>query len=194
MSAVMVWTAAYLLGSTPCGVLIARANNIDIQAHGSGNIGATNVARTLGKKQGILTLIGDCAKGGIAVLAAERLLDNPTEIAIAGICAVTGHLFSIFLKFKGGKGVATGLGVFSVLMPLAALASMAVFALAVTVSRYVSLGSILGALSLPLFGLLFEMPSPYIYASLAVGLAIAMKHHENIRRLWDGTEAKLLEK
>ncbi|MFQ5673507.1 MAG: glycerol-3-phosphate 1-O-acyltransferase PlsY [Nitrospinales bacterium] len=194
MHAAMMWAAAYLLGAIPCGVLIARASNIDIREHGSGNIGATNVARTLGKKQGLLTLAGDCAKGLIAALAAERLLDNPTAIAVAGVFAVAGHLFSIFLKFRGGKGVATGLGVFIVLMPLAAMASIAVFTLAVAVSRYVSLGSILGALSLPLFGALFDAPLPYICAAVAVGLSITMKHHDNIRKLWAGTESKLLEK
>jgi len=194
MNAAIMWAAAYLLGAAPCGVLIARANNIDIREHGSGNIGATNVARTLGKKQGLLTLAGDCAKGLIAALTAGYLLDNPAEIAVAGVLAVAGHMFSVFLKFKGGKGVATGLGVFMVLMPPAGLAAIAVFALAVAVSRYVSVGSILGALSLPLFGALFKMPLPYIYASMAVSLAVTMKHHENIQRLWAGTEAKLLEK
>ena len=194
MDVTLIWAMAYLIGAIPCGVLIARAKNINIREHGSGNIGATNIARTLGKKEGVLTLIGDCAKGLLAVAIASQTLDNQTEVALAGLFTVTGHLYSIFLKFKGGKGVATGLGVFIYLMPLAALASIAVFIVSLAVSRYVSIASILGALSLPLCGKLLNMPLPYMYAAITIAFFIILKHHKNIQRLLSGTESKFLEK
>ncbi|MEC7641861.1 MAG: glycerol-3-phosphate 1-O-acyltransferase PlsY [Nitrospinota bacterium] len=194
MDAPLIWVMAYLLGAIPCGVLVARAKNINIREHGSGNIGATNVARILGKKDGALTLAGDCSKGLIAAVAAAHTLDHPAEIAWVGLFAVAGHSYSVFLKFKGGKGVATGLGVFIYLMPLAAFSSIAVFVATLGISRYVSIGSMLGALSLPLFGLLFKMPLPYLYSSMTIALFIIFKHHENIQRLFAGTESKLLKK
>lgn len=194
MDAIIIWITAYLIGSIPCGVLIARLKNINIREHGSGNIGAANVARTLGKKEGALTLLGDCSKGFLAVGLASRVLEDPAATALAGFMAFAGHLFSVFLKFKGGKGVATGLGVFIYLMPAAALCSTVVFAVTMAATRYVSMGSMVAALSLSLFGLLFKMPPPYIYASLAIALLIIQRHHDNIKRLLTGTESKFLRK
>ncbi|MBI4388991.1 MAG: glycerol-3-phosphate 1-O-acyltransferase PlsY [Nitrospinae bacterium] len=194
MNAIVIWAVAYLIGAIPCGVLIARSRKIDIREHGSGNIGATNVARVIGKKEGALTLVGDCAKGTAAVALATHFLDSPFKVAVAALMAFLGHLFSIFLKFKGGKGVATGLGIFLYLMPLAALSSMAVFAVVQGVSRYVSLSSILAAVSLPLFGIFYKMPPAFIYASAIVSAMAIIKHHENIRRLLAGAESKFGEK
>lgn len=194
MTPIAIWITSYLIGSIPFGVIISRISKIDIRDHGSGNIGATNVARTLGKKKGLLTLIGDVSKGLAAVGLADHMLDPSSEVAIAGLMAFTGHLFSIFLKFKGGKGVATGLGIFVYLMPLATLSAAVVFALTMLLTRYVSIGSMVAAISLPLFGTLFKTAPPYIYSAVIVALLIVWKHRDNIQRLMDGTESKFLEK
>lgn len=185
---------SYLLGSVPFGVLIARYKKVDIRRHGSGNIGATNVNRALGKKAGVLTLVLDCAKGALPVALAQNFTGDDFQAAGAGMAAFLGHLFPVFLKFKGGKGVATGLGVFLYATPLAALCCVAVFAVAVAVSRYVSLGSMLAALSLPLFGCLLQVPVSYGYASGAVAVLIVFKHRANIERLLAGTENKFGQK
>ncbi len=191
MTTIFVWLIAYFLGSIPFGVVLAKLNKIDIRQQGSGNIGATNVNRVLGKKAGVLTLMGDCAKGALAVFIASLAFEDTVKIAIAGFFAFCGHLFSVFLKFQGGKGVATGLGVFLYLMPWATLSSMGVFAVSVKTSKYVSLGSILAAATLPLFGLLYKMPLPFVVASALVAILTVVKHHENIQRLLAGTENKL---
>ncbi len=187
---VLLCLFAYLCGSIPFGVLLAKTQNIDIREHGSGNIGATNVARTMGKKAGLITLAGDVLKGLGIVFLASQLFEEPIIIALAGLFVFLGHLFSIFLKFKGGKGVATGLGVFSFVLPLPTLFSAGIFALSLKVSGYVSLSSILATISLPILGIFFKMPLPYIYLAVIVGLFTLQKHHENIIRLAQGTEAK----
>ena len=185
---------AYLSGSIPFGAFLAKTQNINIADHGSGNIGATNVARTLGKKAGLITLAGDILKGWAMVFLASQCFDKSILIALAGFSVFLGHLFSIFLKFKGGKGVATGLGVFSFVMPLPTLLAVGIFALTLRVSRYVSLSSILAAISLPIFGIFFRMPLPYIYLAVIVVLFTMQKHHDNIVRLINGEEVKFLKK
>ena len=194
MKIVLIWIIAYVLGSIPFGVLFARNRNIDLREHGSGNIGATNVARILGKKAGALTLLGDALKGWSAVALAAWTLDAPLAVAGAGLIAFLGHLFPIFLKFKGGKGVATGLGIHLYMMPLATLGSVAVFAATLWISRYVSLSSILAAFFLPVFGIFLKMPLPYISASLAIALMVLHRHHENIQRMLAGIESPFLKK
>jgi acyl phosphate:glycerol-3-phosphate acyltransferase len=185
---------AYLCGSIPFGLLLAKTQNMDIREHGSGNIGATNVARTMGKKAGLITLAGDVLKGSLVVFIASQWFENTMVISLAGLAVFLGHLFSIFLKFKGGKGVATGLGVLSFAMPLSTLCSAGVFAICLKVSGFVSLSSILAAISLPLLGIFFKMPLPYIYLSTIVALFTLQKHHDNIVRLTQGTEAKFFKK
>jgi glycerol-3-phosphate acyltransferase PlsY len=190
MTVILLGLLAYLIGSVPCGILVAKTRNINIREHGSGNIGATNIARTLGKKEGVITLLGDSLKGVLALWLSSLLLNDPSELAVVGFMAFLGHLFSIFLKFKGGKGVATGLGVFLYLTPLTALGAMVVFALTLSICRYVSLGSILGALSLPLIGIILGAPLAYSVAGFGVSTLILIKHRENIGRLLAGTESK----
>ena len=180
---------AYLCGSIPFGVLLAKTQNMDIREHGSGNIGATNVARTMGKKAGLITLAGDVLKGLLVIFIASQWFEKTMIIALAGLAVFLGHLYSIFLKFKGGKGVATGLGVLSFAMPLSTLFSAGVFAISLKVSGYVSLSSILAAISLPLLGIFFKMPLSYIYLSTIVALFTLQKHRDNIVRLSQGTEA-----
>ncbi len=194
MEITLVCLLAYLIGSIPFGVVLAKFRRVDLRQHGSGNIGATNVTRALGKTAGILTLLGDCGKGYLAVWIAGQLLETQWAVAVAGLMAFLGHVFSIFLKFKGGKGVATGLGVFLYLMPWAGLASIGVFAVSFMINRYVSFSSILAAVSIPWFGYYFQAPGPSIYVATAAAIITAVRHYENIQRLFDGTEAKFMKK
>ncbi|MBT3366522.1 MAG: glycerol-3-phosphate 1-O-acyltransferase PlsY [Nitrospina sp.] len=185
---------SYLVGSIPFGVILAKVQHVDIRKQGSGNIGATNVARVLGKKSGLLTLLGDVVKGLLVVLGASQFYDKPLLIALAGLMVFLGHLFSIFLKFQGGKGVATSLGLFSYIMPWATLCAVGVFASCLWISGYVSIGSIMAAISLPLFAIYFKLPLPYIYLAVIVGLFTLQRHHGNILRLIEGAETKFLKK
>ena len=194
MEIALVCVLAYLLGSIPFGVVLAKLRQVDLRQHGSGNIGATNVSRTLGKTAGILTLIGDCGKGYLAVWIAEQLLEAQWAVAVAGLMAFLGHVFSVFLKFKGGKGVATGLGVFLYLMPWAGLSSIGVFAVSLAFTRYVSASSILAAVSIPWLGYYFNAPAPSLYVATAAGIITAIRHRKNIQRLVDGTENKFMKK
>tara|TARA_Y100001936_G_scaffold127151_2_gene124523 strand:+ start:1123 stop:1713 length:591 start_codon:yes stop_codon:yes gene_type:complete len=185
---------AYICGSIPFGVILAKKQSIDIRKHGSGNIGATNVARTLGKKAGFFTLIGDVLKGWFVVFLANLFFEKPIILALAGLSVFLGHLFSIFLNFKGGKGVATGLGVLSFIMPLPTLISATVFLLCLNISGFISLSSILATIILPIWGIYFKMPLPFIYLSVILALFMLQKHHGNIIRLIEGTEPKFLKK
>ena len=194
MEITFVCILAYFLGSIPFGVVLAKFKQVDLRQHGSGNIGATNVTRTLGKTAGILTLLGDCGKGYLAVWIAGQLLETQWGIAAAGLMAFLGHIFSIFLKFKGGKGVATGLGVFLALMPWAGLVSIAIFVVCLAFTRYVSASSILAAISIPWLGIYFGAPGPFIYVATAAAILTTIRHHENIQRLIDGTESKFTKK
>ena len=190
---------AYLLGSVPVGYLLVRIfRKQDIRAFGSGNIGATNVLRSGGKGLGAATFLLDVVKGAAAVLlgsylAAPLLPGVPQRNveALAALCAVIGHMFPIWLGFRGGKGVATGFGVFLVAAPVAALASITLFILVFALTRYVSLASILGAASFPIFAY-FTVSGPrpafFIAVQCIVALLIIVKHHPNIRRLLSGTE------
>ena len=191
MDITLVCLFAYLLGSIPFGVVLAKFKRVDLRQHGSGNIGATNAARALGKTAGILTLLGDCGKGYLAAWAAGQLLETEWGVAAAGLMAFLGHIFSIFLKFKGGKGVATGLGVFLSLIPEAALSAIAVFVVVLAFTRYVSLSSILAAISIPWFGIYFGASGPSVYVAVAAAIITTIRHHENIQRLIEGTESKI---
>ncbi len=183
--------AAYLIGSIPVGIILAKMKGADPRKVGSGNIGATNVMRAAGKKLGILTLAGDVLKGLIPVLAAVCYAQPHVLIAAAGLAAFLGHLFPLYLKFKGGKGVATALGVYLVLSPLAILINIVVFVLVLLKWRYVSLGSLTGTALVPLTLALLKAPAQYVYLSLIVGVLIFLKHKDNIRRLMDGTENRM---
>jgi acyl phosphate:glycerol-3-phosphate acyltransferase len=187
---------AYLIGAVPIGWLVARALGVtDIRRHGSGTIGATNVLRTLGRLPAIVTLLGDVLKGYLAVAAAAWLTaGDPLAVALATVAAVAGNCWSIFLGFRGGKGVATGLGALLRLVPWATLAALPVFVVVVASFRYVSLASLLGALCVPLGAALLGYPRPSIVAALAVALIVVGRHHANIARLRAGTESRLGQK
>jgi glycerol-3-phosphate acyltransferase PlsY len=205
---IVIAIVAYLLGSIPFGYLVVRiARGTDVRESGSGNIGATNVARAGGAKLGILTLLLDALKGYIAVFLAERLAKqvfsnlDPQErpyilasMSLAVLFAMVGHIFPAWLKFRGGKGVATGLGCFLALAPKAVVVVMAIFAAIVIVSRYVSLGSIVASAAFPIFAYLLyrQDASPaMLAATVAASMLIILKHRTNIERLIGGTENRL---
>jgi glycerol-3-phosphate acyltransferase PlsY len=178
-----VLAGSYLLGSIPTGLLVARARGVDIRAVGSGNIGATNVSRTLGKKLGALVLFLDALKGLIPVLVA-RWLHFPDELAAAvGLAAIVGHVFPVWLRFRGGKGVATGLGVFAGLSPIPAAAAVLVYLAVVLVTRISSVGSLLAATALLAAMAIVEEPPPTLLLGAAVWALILVRHRGNIRRL-----------
>src|SRR5438445_2260375 len=197
LNLVLISIAAYLLGSIPFGLLFAWLfSGPDVRAAGSGNIGAANVARVVGKSAGILTLIFDAGKGSAAVwLAARYSEENARWMMIAGIAALAGHCFPVWLKFKGGKGVATAAGVFLVLSPLACLGAVILFLLVVIFWRYVSLGSVSAAAAMPL--LIYFLWAPrhapplaVTVGALAAALLILYKHRGNLERLREGAEPR----
>jgi glycerol-3-phosphate acyltransferase PlsY len=181
---------AYLIGSIPVGVLLARLKGKDPRKTGSGNIGATNVMRSAGKVLGIITLVGDILKGFIPTFIAMRLGEPNLFIALVGLAVFSGHLFPVFLKFKGGKGVATGAGVFLAISPLVILISFIIFVIVFLIWKYVSLGSLLGTMIIPLSFTLLKAPLEYILLSLLIACGVFVKHKDNIKRLFAGTENK----
>ncbi len=186
---ILILAASFLLGSVPFGLILARLfGGVNLRSTGSGNIGATNVARTLGVKLGVATLVLDMAKGLAAVLAARMVWQDPVIAAAAGFCAFLGHLFSPFLGFKGGKGVSTALGVILATAPLVLAPVALVFVAVVSRWGYVSAGSIAAAAMTPPTALLLGYPPVTIVLTLAMGALIIIKHRENIGRLRRGEE------
>ncbi|HEV2224447.1 MAG TPA: glycerol-3-phosphate 1-O-acyltransferase PlsY [Candidatus Acidoferrales bacterium] len=190
--------AAYLVGSIPFGYLIVRmGSGSDVRGAGSGNIGATNVTRVAGKAAGLATLALDAGKGYLAVWMAMRWSHgNIRWMMAAGVAVVLGHTFSCWLGFRGGKGVATGLGVFLAIAWQAVLATLLVWLVVVAFWRYISLGSIVAAAALPILVYLFYAPghAPPLavsFGSVAVAIIVIFKHRENIARLIAGTESRL---
>ncbi len=182
----------YFLGAVPFGLVISKMVGRDVRTEGSRNIGATNVNRVLGRKLGFLTLVCDCLKGFLPIYLAALFLpesENKELIVVTtGIMAVVGHMFPVYLGFKGGKGVATALGVFLFLSPGAILISLGVFIAAVTLSGFVSAGSLLASGLIPVWLWLLGSSKIAIVAAAIIGLLIWIKHHENIRRLLQGNE------
>ncbi|MGM0380843.1 MAG: glycerol-3-phosphate 1-O-acyltransferase PlsY [bacterium] len=188
---VLLVVAAYLIGAIPFGLLYSLyIGREDIRKKGSGNIGATNVLRNFGWLPGLITLFLDISKGALPVLGALYFIDSPAYLpVITGVAAIFGHVYPVYLKFSGGKGVATSAGVFMVLAPVPLLVAVAVFLLMVVITRYVSAGSISAAVALPvgcgLYGGLFE---PVSFAALILGLVVVWRHRSNIKKLWHGEE------
>jgi glycerol-3-phosphate acyltransferase PlsY len=191
MTHVLLILFAYLTGSIPIGVLLARLKGKDPRETGSGNIGATNVMRSAGKTLGIITLVGDVLKGFIPTFIAMRLGAPEFVIALVGLAVFLGHLFPVFLKFKGGKGVATGAGVFLAINYPVILISFIIFVIVLLIWKYVSLGSLVGTGIIPLSFFLFKSPLEYILLSLLLACGVFIKHRDNIRRLFAGTENKV---
>ncbi len=192
--------AAYLLGSIPTGYLVARAKGIDIRSLGSGNIGATNVMRILGKLAGIFVLVVDVFKGWFAVEWGTRLvfflignpLSDPEVFGIAAaFAAVLGHIYPCWLNFKGGKGIATSAGVLAALVPLALVMSLSVWVALFALTRYVSIGSIAGSFTLPFTTWFTTRSWTLTVATGAMGALAIYKHKANIQRLLSGTESRI---
>jgi acyl phosphate:glycerol-3-phosphate acyltransferase len=186
----------YLLGSISFAVLIVRrTTGKDIRTEGSGNAGATNVLRAHGKGLALAVAALDVAKGAAAVLLVRLVTADPRYAAAAGFAAILGHVFPIFYGFRGGKGVATAVGAFLVLAPLATLVCVGVFVAVVAATRYVSLGSMLGMVLLPpVAGSIFHASTPVVVAAAATAALVVLKHRENLKRLIRGTERKLGQK
>jgi len=190
MKTVFLLLAGFLLGSVPTGKIVAGRLGIDLQSTGSGNIGATNVLRSTGKLPALLTLIGDMTKGALAVLLARSFEVGIWQEGMIGIAAVLGHNFSIFLKFRGGKGVATSLGVLMVYAPLAGLATVVLWLITVLVTRTSSLGAIVSFCTLPL-SMYFLDAKEKLPISFIMSIILLMRHKDNIYRLIRGTEPKV---
>lgn len=185
---------AFVLGSIPFSQLVARLRGIDLRSVGSGNIGATNLARALGYGAGALGLLLDALKGATAVVLARALpgdASTPAIQSLAAVLSVAGHAFTPWLGFRGGKGVATGAGAFAVLAPLATLCSALVFAVVVSLGRMVSLASVLAAATLPVAAYFLGAPRPAIAGAAAVAALVVARHRENLVRLVRGTESRL---
>jgi glycerol-3-phosphate acyltransferase PlsY len=183
---------SYLIGAIPFGLLLSTGKGVDIRSQGSGNIGATNVARLLGKKLGIFTLLLDVGKGFFPMwLTAVVAGDAPGSslmVALAGVLAVLGHMYPVYLGFRGGKGVATGLGVFLFLSPPAVFLSLLLFLAAVYFTGFVSVGSLLAAAAMPIWLQFLGAPVWKLFVAAFIAVMIWIKHRPNIDRLLDGTE------
>lgn len=183
---------SYLLGAIPNGLIFGKLLwKKDLRKLGSGNIGATNAWRTIGKPAGILIFLLDFLKGAISVLLAKMFVGTPMVVMLAGVFAIFGHSFTIYLIFKGGKGVATGLGVISMMMPKVAIFAFLVWLAIVLVTRYVSFGSCVASALVPVLAFSFRLPAEYVCFGLIVAVFIIYRHKENIRRLALGTEPKI---
>ncbi len=201
MITVLLILIAYVLGSIPNALWVGKTfKNIDVREHGSKNTGSTNAARVLGAKLGIFTLILDILKGALptylGIVLGANLLTRITgidklDIIVIGMAAILGHTFSLFLKFKGGKAVATTLGVFLVLVPYAILILLVVFFVIFGLTKYVSLASIVSAVALPITVYLTTRHIPLTILGIIIGLLVIIRHKENIKRLINGTESKL---
>ncbi len=186
---------SYVIGAIPVGFLVARAfGGMDIRRAGSGNIGATNVLRTLGKLPAVLTLLGDIAKGYVAVGAAGLLVPAPWGAAAGAVLAVIGNCWPVFLRFRGGKGVATGFGAFLALAPWATAPAALLWVVVAASFRYVSLASVMACLCLPLGVTLLGYPWAAVGAAGAAGIIIILRHRANLLRLATGREPRLGER
>ena len=183
--------AAYLLGSLPFALILARRWGSDLRAVGSGNLGAANVMRASGVPAGVLVAILDMTKGAASVWLAARVSDGAPLPAAAGLAAIIGHIYPIWLRFRGGKGVATACGVFSILTPLAVPPALAIFAAAVWLTKYISLGSVLASMALPPIAYALGSPAPAVIAAAAASAFIVFRHRSNLVRLFTGTERRV---
>ena len=183
---------AYLIGSIPSGLILGKLLwHTDLREHGSHNIGATNAWRTLGKRAGIAVFIADSIKGQAGVVLGLLLAGTPLAAVLGGLFAIIGHSFSLFLRFHGGKGVATSLGVLTMMMGNVTLIVFAVWFAIVYLTRYVSLGSIVAGFLTPILAALFGYPMEYVLFTVIAAILVIVRHRENIVRLMNGTENKI---
>lgn len=192
---VVLMVVAYLLGSVPFGVVVARVRGgMDLRRVGSGNIGATNVLRALGKSAAALTLLGDIGKGALAVGLGRWIGISPTGLALIGLAAVAGHLCPVFAGFRGGKGVATTLGVVLAAMPAVGGLLLLIWLAVAALWRYSSLAALTAAAALPVLAWWLDGRAPMLVLSVTLFLILLVRHRENIARLWQGTEGRIGQK
>jgi glycerol-3-phosphate acyltransferase PlsY len=190
MKALVIITLSYLLGSIPFGVLISKYKGINLKEKGSGNIGATNVLRTVGKGAAAFTLLGDLLKGSLSVFIANNFLHEPW-IAFTGIAVILGHIFPVFIRFKGGKGVATTFGVVLIYSPIVAISAILLWSVVVFIFRYSSLGAIITFLFLPAIVSILDPDKMKLYFSSFISIIIILKHKDNLLRIFKGVETKI---
>lgn len=191
MTLALLILSAYLIGSVPFAVLLARRlGTRDLRRIGSGNVGAANVLRTSGVRAGLTVMLLDMAKGAVSVMLVQRFDAGPAT-AVAGLAAILGHIFPVWLRFRGGKGVATAAGVFSILTPLAVAPALAVFVASVWITRYISVGSILASVALPPIAYATGSPTPVLAAALLTSMLIVIRHRTNLTRVRAGTEQRI---
>lgn len=187
-----VIAAAYLLGSIPFAFLLARRwAAVDLRLVGSGNLGAANVVRISGVRAGVIVALADAAKGAASVLLAARLEGGTLAPALAGFAAIVGHVYPVWLRFRGGKGVATACGVFAVLTPAALVPAVGVFVAGAWSTRYISVGSVLASLALPLIAYALGSPESVVAAASAAAALIVFRHRSNLLRVKLGTERRI---
>lgn len=192
MEYLLTGVIAYLVGSIPSGLILGKLFwHTDLRKYGSHNIGATNAWRTLGKVPGIIVFLADSLKGQAGVLLGLSLVGTPLAAVIGGLLAIVGHSFSLFLRFHGGKGVATSLGVLTMLMGNVTLIVFVLWFTIVYMTRYVSLGSVVAGVLTPILAALFAYPMEYIVFTVIAALLVIVRHRENIKRLMNGTENKI---
>ncbi|MFN3478773.1 MAG: glycerol-3-phosphate 1-O-acyltransferase PlsY [Thermodesulfovibrionales bacterium] len=185
---------SFLIGSIPVGLIVARVKGIDLRKVGSGNIGATNVLRAMGKGPALITLAGDMLKGFLPVIISSSFLNDTLSIGIIGLVAILGHDFSLFLRFRGGKGVATSIGVLLAYSPFVAILTILLWIIIVFMSRYSSMGAIVSFILLPLNIYVFDYSYEKFVISIFITILLLFKHRENIGRLLTGQEPKIGER
>jgi glycerol-3-phosphate acyltransferase PlsY len=194
MNEIAVVAFGYFAGSIPFAFLLARRRGIDLRQAGSGNVGAANVLRTSGVATGVLALGLDAAKGALAVLVAQRLSGEPATPVAGGVASIIGHVYPVWLGFRGGKGVATAGGVFVVLTPFAVAIATAVFALAIWVTRYISVGSMAAAVTLAVTAAALDVPAAVSVGAIIAAAIVIHRHRTNLTRLLAGTERRVGER
>ena len=183
---------AYLIGSVPFALIVARGWGApDLRRVGSGNLGATNVLRASGVTAGVLVALLDVGKGAAGVILASRLGGSNTTPAVAGFAAIVGHIYPVWLRFRGGKGVATACGVFAALAPVALPPALAVFLISAWVTKYMSVGSVLASAALPPIAYAMGTPTPVVLTAAAAAALIVFRHRSNLARVWLGTERRI---
>ena len=191
MEEIVAVAVGYLVGSIPFAFLLARRRGVDLRSVGSGNVGAANVLRTSGVTAGLVAMLLDGLKGALAVLAAERLTVGPATPVAAGLASMIGHIYPVWLRFRGGKGVATAAGVFSVLSPAGLGVGSLVFVFAVWITRYISVGSIAGAVALAVVAASGEAPGVIAVGAAIAAVVIIHRHRANLARIAAGTERRV---
>jgi glycerol-3-phosphate acyltransferase PlsY len=191
MLPVLAIVVAYIVGSVPFAFLLARRRGIDLRQVGSGNVGASNVLRTSGAPRAVLAMCLDAAKGSVAVVIANGMTSGTATPVAAGLASVIGHIYPVWLGFRGGKGVATAAGVFAVLTPIAVAIAGAVFVVSVWISRYISVGSMAAAIALALTAVVSHAPQPVVAGAILAALIIMHRHRGNLARVMAGTEHRV---